>query len=95
MKPAKSVRLCSGCDNNFYNGNNPMGVARCWSFDDAKVVKRLAIGKWQNPPYSLQMKDREWTLSCWGSNDVLYIDPPKVLDSRGFWKFRNMKGESK
>ncbi len=39
-------KYCVGCDDNFYNGNNPLGVKECWSFKTAKVVKRLAIGWW-------------------------------------------------
>jgi len=85
-KPTKSKRMCAGCRDNFYNGNNPMGVNECWAFSDAKVMKRLAIGKWQSPPYTLDMKHREWTMACWNSPDIIYIDPPKVLDSQGFWK---------
>lgn len=37
---------CIGCYNNFYNGNNNLGVKECWSFDRKKkcVTKfRLSI----------------------------------------------------
>lgn len=37
---------CVGCDNNFYNGQNDIGVNECWNFDKAKTVKRLRIGWW-------------------------------------------------
>lgn len=39
-------KYCSGCDNNFYNGNNPMGVKECWCFKTAKVVTKYMIGWW-------------------------------------------------
>ena len=44
MKKCKA--MCHGCRNDFYNGNNSMGVKECWSFKGAKVVKRWRIGWW-------------------------------------------------
>lgn len=46
MRLKKDKKYCVGCHDNFYNGNNPMGVKECWGFGTAKVVKRLAIGWW-------------------------------------------------
>jgi len=43
VKPAKSKALCSGCTDDFYNGQ---GAAECWLYKDAKVVKRFRIGWW-------------------------------------------------
>lgn len=34
---------CSGCRNDFYNGDNDLGVKECWSREDAKVVTRYRI----------------------------------------------------
>ena len=34
---------CSGCRNNFYNGNNDLGVKECWSRKKAKTVTRYRI----------------------------------------------------
>ena len=44
----KSKSLCSGCYNNFYNNKLEEG---CWSYKNAKVVRRLRVGTWQPPPY--------------------------------------------
>lgn len=38
MKNSEVSKYCSGCDNNFYNGNNQYGVKQCWSVPDAKIV---------------------------------------------------------
>jgi len=35
---------CIGCEDNFYNGNNLLGIKECWHFKDAKVVMRFCIG---------------------------------------------------
>ena len=37
---------CSGCVDNFYNGNNQYGVKECWSLKSAKLVKRYRIYWW-------------------------------------------------
>ena len=34
---------CDGCHNDFYNGNNQLGVKRCWYRADAKSVIRYRI----------------------------------------------------
>lgn len=39
----KDKSLCSGCRNNFYNGNNNLGVSECWSLKDAKLKTRYCI----------------------------------------------------
>lgn len=42
----RDTKYCAGCDSNFYNGNNPMGVQECWMLEKAKIVKKWAIGWW-------------------------------------------------
>lgn len=37
---------CIGCEDNFYNGNNPYGVQECWCFDKKKKLEtrfRLSV----------------------------------------------------
>ena len=29
---------CSGCRDNFYNGNNPLEIEKCWHLKNAKLV---------------------------------------------------------
>ena len=79
-------KQCSGCRNDFYNGNNDLDVKECWSLKSAKLVSRISIGHWENPPYLDKKKVR--VPDCWhgeGSNRIHYIDPQK-LTSDGFWK---------
>ena len=60
------VKLCAGCRDNFYNGNNPLGVKRCWSLDTAKVVTRYRLAWWTAPtvPGAFQ---KVTTHSCWSA----------------------------
>lgn len=44
----KSKQMCAGCYNNFYNLNRDGG---CWSYQSAKIVTKVEVGTWQNPPY--------------------------------------------
>ena len=79
-------RHCGGCRNNFYNGNNPLGVSQCWSLKDAKLVWRIPIGHWENPPYKGKRKRK--VPNCWhgeGPNRTHYVDP-SVLTPSGYWK---------
>ncbi len=34
---------CVGCRDNFYNGNNSIGVKECWMLKTAKIVSRFII----------------------------------------------------
>lgn len=43
MDKQMTLDCCRGCEQDFYNGNNPLGVKRCWSFDDAQIVTRFKL----------------------------------------------------
>lgn len=60
-KEQKKRQFCATCRNNYYNqpGNSPAG--ECWSLDESKVVKRVMVGVWEDPPY---YRSPVSTLSC-------------------------------
>ena len=41
---------CVGCRDNFYNGNNDLGVKECWCLKDAKLVMKKEVHIDQAPP---------------------------------------------
>jgi len=43
---------CAGCTENFYNGNNPLGVSECWHLKSARLVKRVRVPLSQRPPWN-------------------------------------------
>jgi len=45
----KDKTMCVGCRDDFYNQNREEG---CWSFKTAKIVTRIQVGTFENPPYS-------------------------------------------
>lgn len=61
MKPDK--KYCVGCDSNFYNGNNELGVKECWHFKSAKVMHGYRIG-WWTPQDDKKNFMKVTTLSC-------------------------------
>ena len=46
---AEKLPLCAGCRDDFYNGQNPLGVKECWSLKSAKIVTRFKLGWWTRP----------------------------------------------
>jgi hypothetical protein len=65
---AKTKQMCCGCYNNFYNINIDGG---CWSYKDAKIVTKVEVGTWQDPPYL-------WTpikiLNCFHKTGSSFLD---------------------
>lgn len=60
-------QYCSGCRQNFYNGNNPHGIKECWSLKTAKLVKRFKI-YWWTPMDKASNFEEVKVLSCY--NDL-------------------------
>ena len=52
MTEREKLKRCVGCEQNFYNGNNPLGVKRCWNLDSAKTVWRVRVPLSQRPPWN-------------------------------------------
>jgi hypothetical protein len=46
---SKDTTHCQGCSENFYNGNNPLGVTQCWHLKSARIVNRWRLGWWTAP----------------------------------------------
>ena len=81
-KPEKTVALCAGCRDDFYNDHNPYGVKQCWSFESAIIEKRIIVGMCQNPPYHQKPK---WCMSCYKPTGSCAVKP-EALTKEGFWK---------
>lgn len=81
MKPTKSD--CSGCENNFYNGNNPYGVEECWSFKTATMVSARDVPVDMRPPYK-HLKETTRP-SCYKAKRMVRVKK-EALNSEGYWK---------
>jgi len=63
---------CTGCTENFYNGNNPLGVNECWHLKDAKVIQRFAISV--NAPMGTRANYRpEKRPRCYRARGIVYL----------------------
>lgn len=64
---------CSGCRNNFYNGNNSLGVAECWSLKSATVETKFSLGR--NTPMNIREAYFKCSVpSCYHNSSEVYLD---------------------
>ncbi len=66
---------CAGCRNDFYNGNNELGVTKCWSLERAKVVWKKEVHINQVPPWTQSAKR---VYNCYHRPQYVYVDPDRV-----------------
>lgn len=59
-----------GCYNDFYNGNNDLGVGECWSLKTAKVIFRKEVSINQRPPWNQPARR---FLSCYRKTGYVYV----------------------
>lgn len=72
---------CIGCRNNFYNGNNDLGVSECWSLKSAKIITRYQIYS-HTPTYKENfIKTRK--PSCYHQQGVFFANSLDGYPSRG------------
>jgi len=62
LKPKS--KMCVGCRNDFYNGNNSLGVRRCLYLGSAKVCDKKHYVSIHSNCKTINKK----TLSCWTGN---------------------------
>lgn len=63
---------CVGCVDDFYNGNNPLGVEECWCLKTAKVVSRVRVHIDQRPPWTQKPVK---VYDCRREKGYVFVDP--------------------
>lgn len=71
-----TARNCLGCNDNFYNGNNRLGVSRCWMLDKARLVRRKQVGMHDIPPWHWQPV--VVVPQCYRARGYVHIDPRRT-----------------
>ena len=71
-KSEKRRRYCSSCTNNFYNGNNELGVKECWMLEESVVVRKKFVHIDQRPPWD---QEAVRTLSCRHRSQYIAVSP--------------------
>lgn len=66
---------CGGCEDNFYNGNNPHGTKECWKFKGAKIINRKRVHISQVPPWN---QKGELMMSCYHVKQYVFVDGDKT-----------------
>lgn len=74
---------CSGCRDNFYNGNNGLGVVRCLSFETATMERKKDVPVNRQPPFkSIPLTTKP---SCYRAKGYVRVHPDQ-LTKEGYWK---------
>lgn len=79
----KSKQLCSGCEDNFYNGNNQYGIKECSHYESAEIVPCVIATTSEPPPFSLTGE----CLNCYRKSGYAYI---KNFDKISRGKYKGM-----
>lgn len=66
---------CVGCRENFYNGNNTLGVKECWSFKTAQLIMRKEVSINQVPPWN--QEPRQFP-NCYCREGYVYVSPDRT-----------------
>lgn len=66
------AKHCAGCEDNFYNGNNPYGTEKCWSLATAKLIKRKRVHINDIPPWT---RTPETLPSCYKQKGYIFVKP--------------------
>lgn len=75
MRKAR-MKHCSGCNDNFYNGNNPHGVKQCWLLDKARLVRRKQVHINDIPPWTCQPV--VVVPDCYRKRGYVFIEPRRT-----------------
>ena len=75
MTKREKLRHCAGCEQNFYNGNNPLGVQECWSLDGAKLIWRKEVHIDQRPPWNQKAR---MFMSCFQRRRYVFVGPKQT-----------------
>jgi len=53
-------KYCRGCHDNYYNSQSTSGSSdgMCWCRSTGKIVWRIRVGMWEQPPYKNKKKER-------------------------------------
>ena len=65
---------CIGCNDNFYNSNNPYKIKTCWHLESARLIKRKKVGINDVPPWTWKPKK---FLSCYSQTGYGFINCEK------------------
>lgn len=74
QNPIKELKLksCAGCDEDFYNGHNDLGVKECWALKDMKLILLRRVGIDEIPPWT---RAPERLPKCYRQKGYVFVKP--------------------
>jgi hypothetical protein len=69
------LRHCEGCNDDFYNGHNNLGIQRCWHLDKAKLLIKKEVSIHAIPPWTNEPRE---VLSCYTRPGFIYVDKDRT-----------------
>ncbi len=75
MKKSEKLKYCSGCNDNFYNGNNALGVKVCRSLSSAKLLLKKEVPRDQRPPWNQKPIK---VLNCFRQTGYVYVGKKQI-----------------
>jgi len=66
---------CIGCEDDFYNGKNDLGVKECFRLSTAKVISLKQVSVSQVPPWT--QKPGKFP-SCYRVRGYVFVDPKRM-----------------
>lgn len=71
MTKEEKLKYCSGCEDNFYNGNNPYDVKECWGLEKARLMSRKKVSVNSPPPWNWSPSKY---LSCYKQKGYVFFE---------------------
>ncbi len=70
-KEKDKKKYCEGCNDDFYNNKNPLGVEECWHLESAKLVLKRKVGLNEVPPWNSKPIK---VLDCFRQKGFIFVD---------------------
>ncbi len=64
-------KYCEGCEDDFYNDNNPLGIGECWYLKSAELVFKKKVALSDVPPWNMKPIK---VLSCYRQKGYVFVD---------------------
>jgi hypothetical protein len=73
--PQMNAKHCVGCEDNFYNGNNPYDIKKCWGLETATLIGRKRVGMNDTPPWNGPVENLP---SCYKKRGYIFVSPERT-----------------
>jgi hypothetical protein len=72
MTKNEKLKYCIGCEQDFYNGKNSIGVKECWHLEKMELILRKRVYINEVPPWK---RKPEKLANCYQEKGYIFIRP--------------------